>query len=264
MKNPLNKIKRINLRKQSINLLPVIPRHDDIFLVSFPKSGNTWLTFLIANVILRYLNIKQEVNFFNLHTIIPDIHQHKNISPILNYSPFKRIIKSHSSFNPYYNFIFLLIRDPRDVMVSFYYFKKKLNQFEGDLSSFIRDKKFGIQSWINHTKSWLIKTESSKSLRLIFYEDLKRDTGKELNKIFSLMGFTIDNDTIDTAVKSSSFEEMKKLELQTRSYTEEKFKNFTFMRKGIIGSGKEELSKNDLDYINEIAREMMKKLRYHS
>ena len=57
---------------------------------------------------------------------------------------------------------------------------------------------------------------------------------------------------------------MKKLELQTRSYTEEKFKNFTFMRKGIIGSGKEELSKNDLDYINEIAREMMKKLRYHS
>ena len=44
----------------------------EFFLSSFPRSGNTWVRFLIANV---YNNIKKrydEIDFFNIHEIVPE------------------------------------------------------------------------------------------------------------------------------------------------------------------------------------------------
>jgi len=41
---------------------------DDIFLVSFPKSGNTWTRFLIANLV----HPEEKVGFENIHRLVPD------------------------------------------------------------------------------------------------------------------------------------------------------------------------------------------------
>ena len=112
-------------------------RNDDIYLVSYPRSGNTWISFLITNVVKLYLNLNIEVNFFNMHTFIPDIHQSRDIPIALQFPPFRRIIKSHSSYNPFYKNIFLLVRDPRDVMVSYYYFRKNLMQYQKDRKSVV-------------------------------------------------------------------------------------------------------------------------------
>gem|GEM_PF-5099002 len=56
-------------------LIPHIRRDDDIYLVSFPKSGNTWLSFIIANMMVEKLELGFRVNHFNLHGFTPDIHQ---------------------------------------------------------------------------------------------------------------------------------------------------------------------------------------------
>ena len=42
---------------------------DDTLVVSYPRSGNTWTRFLIAN--LRYPNL--EVDFTNIEKLIPDM-----------------------------------------------------------------------------------------------------------------------------------------------------------------------------------------------
>jgi hypothetical protein len=47
--------------------------HNDVFLVEFPKSGITWLSFLIANSLLK--NHDENVTFYNYHKYIADIHQ---------------------------------------------------------------------------------------------------------------------------------------------------------------------------------------------
>ena len=41
---------------------------DDIFLVSYPKSGNTWTRFLIANLVYPEKN----PDFSNINQLLPD------------------------------------------------------------------------------------------------------------------------------------------------------------------------------------------------
>ncbi|MGH9453777.1 MAG: hypothetical protein ACRD2O_07390, partial [Terriglobia bacterium] len=48
-----------------LNILP-----DDIFLVSFPKSGNTWTRFLIGNLV----HPEELITFANVSRIVPDIY----------------------------------------------------------------------------------------------------------------------------------------------------------------------------------------------
>ncbi len=93
---------------------------EDVFLVSYPKSGNTWLRFLIANALKVHYNVEQDVNFFNILDIIPSIIGDGNLrlGGSFGRTDIPRIIKSHSAYNPYYYRVILLVRDPRDVMIS--------------------------------------------------------------------------------------------------------------------------------------------------
>lgn len=42
---------------------------DDLFLVSYPKSGNTWTRFLVANLVYPERN----PDFSNINDLLPDI-----------------------------------------------------------------------------------------------------------------------------------------------------------------------------------------------
>ena len=131
---------------------------EDVFLVSYPKSGNTWLRFLIANAIKVHYNVEQDVNLFNILDIIPSIIGDGNLRPEgpFGRTDIPRIIKSHSAYNPYYYRVILLVRDPRDVMISYYYYLKDRKQIDDklEISEFIRHTKYGINRWTEHTKSW--------------------------------------------------------------------------------------------------------------
>src|SRR5215831_8538045 len=70
--------------------LTVFP--DDIYLVSYPRSGNTWTRFLVGNL----LNPDQPVTFANIEGRIPEIY----FGPdrILRHLPRPRVLKSHECF----------------------------------------------------------------------------------------------------------------------------------------------------------------------
>ena len=46
-----------------------------IIVSEFPKSGVTWLSFILANLILQDSD-KLKPSFFNLRTIIPELGQY--------------------------------------------------------------------------------------------------------------------------------------------------------------------------------------------
>src|SRR5881227_2930975 len=78
---------------------------DDVFLVSYPRSGNTWIRFLIGNLI--YPN--DPVTFANLEQRIPSIYTYPN--HVLRRLP--RVLKSHEVFDPRYPRVIYIVRDPR-------------------------------------------------------------------------------------------------------------------------------------------------------
>lgn len=234
---------------------PIALRIDDTFLVEFPKSGITWLSFLIASVNLQKSGFDRQPTFFAINDLVPDIHTSRHLPPPLPF-PGHRFIKSHAPHNPLYSKVIYLVRDPRDVMTSYHAFATKLDWYQGSLSAMIRDPNFGINAWVNHAQSWLTHTRPSVSFCVIKYEDLRSDTAGILQHIYTLLGFKIEPDIINTAVNQSSFSKMKENEYFCAKQNLTLPKDFTFVRKG-GSSYKEDLSEKDLEFIKENAEETM-------
>jgi hypothetical protein len=177
---------RHNLRNQPhLSTLPSSPRIDDTFLVEFPKSGITWLTFLIASVNLQKSGIERQPTFFAINDLVPDIHVSRHLPPPLPF-PDMRFIKSHAGYNPLYSKVIYLVRDPRDVMVSYYAFARKLGWYNGSLHDMIKDPQFGIKAWVAHANSWLDETKPSVSFNVIRYEDLMRRSKEKKTFVYFL------------------------------------------------------------------------------
>src|SRR5256886_17276683 len=69
---------------------------DDVFIVSYPRSGNTWTRFLIGNLVYH----DDPVTFANVEARIPEIYLFPD--RILRSLSRPRILKSHECFDPRY------------------------------------------------------------------------------------------------------------------------------------------------------------------
>ena len=69
---------------------------DDTFIVSYPRSGNTWTRFLLANLVYS----DRTVDFTNIEKLIPDTTSQSNRT--LKQTPDSRIIKTHEYFDHRY------------------------------------------------------------------------------------------------------------------------------------------------------------------
>lgn len=65
----LSRFKNMTMNIKYRRSLPRNHMVEDIFLVSYPKSGNTWLRFLIANAIKVHYQIEREINFFSIQDL---------------------------------------------------------------------------------------------------------------------------------------------------------------------------------------------------
>jgi hypothetical protein len=262
----LKKCQRIILDSSYRRTTPVNYCGEDIYLVSYPKSGNTWLRFLIANVLKTHFEIDRSVNFFSIHELIPDIHTSRYLRECGYFDEFNlpRIIKSHANYNPYYNRVILLVRDPRDVCVSYYYFLRQRGTIpiSWTISDFIRNKKYGVTAWVKHSQSWYRLLHDRQIIQVFRYEDLLTQPEVELAKIADLLGIQITAESINQAIKLASKSAMKHSEnTHLSSYLIEN-PSMEFVRQAKADLGKE-LSPEDKLYIEDITQDIASKLGYN-
>jgi hypothetical protein len=250
------------IRKVYSQFLPENPLYDDIYLVCFPKSGSTWLTFLMANVHLKMSGVNLKVTFFNIEHIIPQIELVRCLKEKILDFPGYRVIKSHSGFNPFYKKIIYLVRDPRDVMISHYWYLKNLGIFKGDLSYLIRSPNFGIEAWCQHVERWVETTPDYNQIYFIRFEDIKSDTLDVLRRIYTLLGHEVPTEVLEQAITLSSFENMKKLEAEYNYGAEFRFPGYEFVRQGKSGGYRTEISAADLNFINQRAARWLARFKY--
>jgi len=192
---------------RSLLILP-----DDIFLVSFPKSGNTWTRFLLAN--LRFPN--EPATWANIDRLVPDPTgtAKKDFDRI----PRPRIIKSHECFDPRYPRVIYIVRDPRDVVVSQYHYHRKIRRIEVDspiekfVPRFLAGETCPHGSWGQNVATWLYTSEGDPRFLLLRYEDLVADTARELAKVVDFLKLSAGPAQIAQAVERSSADRMREME----------------------------------------------------
>ncbi|WP_456377842.1 sulfotransferase domain-containing protein [Lutibacter sp.] len=237
-----------NSNKNTIKLFP-----DDTFIVSYPKSGNTWVRFILANLIY---GDKEDITFHTAKKFIPDYEAHKDELVDLKRP---RIIKSHSLYKQEFNKIIYIIRDVRDVYISYYHYLKKRLPKEKTISEFIIDIDNKDDRWANHYNSWA--TNKTENILIIKYEDLLDNTFYEINKILDFMKLRYEDIEIKDAIAKSSFNNMKQIEEKHgRPFlTKEAEKNSTpFVRSGKKGNWRNVLNDDDVKYlVNKNKRELI-------
>jgi hypothetical protein len=190
--------------------LEVFP--DDVFIVSYPKSGNTWTRFLIANLVYP----DKSPDFRNINELIPDPEalSKRHLAKVSR----PRIIKTHQYFHPSYRKIIFVVRDPRDVAVSLYYFQKKTRGYSDEfpidqhVKRFVSnvDPRYG--SWGENVASWLVTRGNDPEFLLLRYEDILKDAAEELRKIADFLHIEPSPERLALAVERSSADNMRKLE----------------------------------------------------
>ncbi|CAK0742710.1 putative Sulfotransferase domain-containing protein [Gammaproteobacteria bacterium] len=189
------------------------PRHSDLYLVEYPKSGITWLSVLLANAALIRSGRPEIAHYANAHVFIPDINISRSVGqPVYGY-PSCRIIKSHSTWNPNYKFVIYLARHPVPVLKSFYRFLSELNQCDAsDFDAFVRSSRFGVPAWKRHVSSWLMSSNLQNRLHLVRYEDLLNDPLATLLDIDKNFGWGIGKDALSGSVERSTKDIMRESE----------------------------------------------------
>jgi hypothetical protein len=242
-------------------VLPATPRHDDLYLVEFPKSGVTWLSYLMANTGLVLSGSARRATFFNLNELVADIHFDRNLAPPRADGFGFRCIKSHANYVPQYKRVLYLVRDPRAVMASYFTFQTSLGQWRGSIEDFVRDRQFGISAWMRHVDGWLDNIDTGLSFALVRYEDLLADTGDALHNICMLLGLQLSEADIEKIITQSSIERMREDEaLFNMGHLD--LKKFNFVRKENPGGSRIVLPESVRSYIDTQAAETMRRLSY--
>jgi len=185
---------------------------DDVFLVSYPKSGNTWIRFLVANLVYP----EAGVTLLSADQLIPFVEGRSR--KFFNHMPRPRVIKSHFPFHQSYKKVVYVVRDPRDTVLSQYHFQIKRGvlpegaPLEPYVSRFIAGEVCPYGSWGENVISWVAARRTDPNFVLIRYEDLLRQTVRELERIAKLMGIESTPESLALAVERSTADRMRKIE----------------------------------------------------
>lgn len=248
----------------------------DAFLASFPRSGSTWLRFMLYEVLSG-----EDAGFRKIEDRLPEIHRHRGSQPILPGGG--RLIKTHENYRNDYGRAVLLVRDMRDVFLSVYnsFIALDLTKFvsKGDidsfLSSFLEGKVIHSGSWQQHTRSWLESPLAKNgNLLVVRYEDLRKNPEQKLQELLQFVGINPDVRIIRRAIENNTLQQMRAKEDKAKKAGEtsillgrrtDAFDEVSrFVRKGAVGGWRGKLTDAQVKLIQQYAGETLEAVGYET
>jgi aryl sulfotransferase len=274
-----------------------------IWLASYPKSGNTWLRAFLSNLsfttdkpvsisqmtpkywandkrlIEKYADFEpSELTDKEIFKLRPEIYkQHSIASPNFPYLKIHDALHNNENNIPIiplectYKVVYL-VRNPLDIAVSLAHHQQqsfdKTIEFMSDLKAVLGKDSYQynpnslevLLSWTEHVKSWL---NSDTDLLLVKYEEMQQDPLKTFSKLAKFLELDYTVDAIKKAIAFSDFMILKEEESKVGFGNKNLKSNSSFFRAGKLGSGREELTLEQIEQVRLDHEEIMKCLNYY-
>lgn len=255
---PLKYVKGIPLIKYFAEALGSLQdfqaQPDDLLISTYPKSGTTWVSEILDMIYqggdvqkCQRAPIFMRVPFLEFK--VPGIPTGLEV---LKDIPAPRLIKTHlplallpQTLLDQKVKVVYMARNAKDVAVSYYHFYRmaKVHPDPDTWDNFLEKFMAGevsYGSWYQHVQEWWELSHTHPMLYL-FYEDMKENPKREIQKILKFVGRSLPDETVDLIVQHTSFKEMKnnsKANYSTIPLHVMDHSISAFMRKGISGDWK--------------------------
>jgi hypothetical protein len=224
-------------------------RRADAYLVSFPKCGRTWLRVMLGRVFQVHYQLPADADLVELHRLaeldsrLPCIVATHEGDPQWKSPDDVRRDPSWPDGKP----VVLLVRDPRDVIVSLYHQRRgRHGGYTGSLDEFLDERVGGFASLLRFYDAW---ADAPEPLLVVRYEDLHARAEDELRRVLDFVGVAgVPAAVITDAVAYGSFDHMRELE-ETAAFASEKLRpgrsgdfDTYKTRRGKVGGYRDELT----------------------
>ncbi|XP_006997240.1 sulfotransferase 2A1-like isoform X2 [Peromyscus maniculatus bairdii] len=242
-------------------------RDEDTVIITYPKSGTNWLIEIVC--LIQNKGDPKWVQSVPIWERSPWLETEVGHKILLNKEG-PRLISSHLPFHLFPKSFFsskakviYTIRNPRDILVSGYFFWSKTNLVKNPESLrtyfewFLKGNVL-YGSWFEHTFAWLSMRERDNFL-LLSYEDIKKDTKSTILKICDFLGKKLEPDELNMVLKYSSFEAMKENNMSNFSIISEDVitNGLVLLRKGTTGDWKNHFTVAQAEAFDKVFHEKM-------
>jgi hypothetical protein len=254
---------------------PIVDRLTDYYVISFPKCGRTWLNFFLGEYFAEKYDTNKTLDFSGIikpHYAVPRIsftHGPARPESIDQLKEFQAEMKDNN--------IIFLTRDPRDVVVSYYHQLNERRPYFGpdsfadvqamSMSDFIRHDLYGVEWIVTYMNTWYAVRNQFADFLLLRYEDMHQKPDEAFQSVLRFIGEDVDGSILSKAIERSSFTNMRKVEksgevddarLQPADTDNpDSYK----VRKGKVGGYKEELSNDDIEYVDSVFADLHEDIR---
>ena len=232
-------------------------RPADVFVASYPRSGNTWLRFMLYEIL-----VGKSSTFTNVHSLVPDIGQQGSALPVLANQG--RLIKTHEPYLPLYRKAIYLVRDARDVALSEFAYQKALglaeDNFETYLPRFLRGEVNPFGSWSAHVDSWMeAKDRGDADVLLVRFDQMRSQPEDSLAGMMDFLQVPVERETIRRAVANNSVEKMRDKEKVNPQKASAKGR---FIRSGAVGGWRERFTETQAELVEKYAGNLLARLGF--
>ncbi len=239
-------------------------RPTDVFLVGHPKSGNTWLAYMLAVLLTR--DHDHRVTLVNVGEHVPFVHGRDYQIARYGTLPDPRIFRNeYPRYWDLYPKIIYLMRDPRAVLPSLWHmYQVMFDDRDLTLTDFLAqylamdgifvDWNRDLVRWDRQVRSTMAEAAQGNRIHIMTYEDLVRDRRGSLERVMAFAGIERSEADLSLAVERGGFDAMRALEDRhgAEAYKDRAAGEGRFVRMGTIDSWREDV---DAALVRRIERE---------